>query len=224
MPDPATQPSSRTVALAVAAANLVLCAAVGVTLLVVRAEPDNDDPAALPGLPVEETIVATRSETSKPTRSRYPTRSTSAPAVPDGFRRASGPGNLTTVVPIGWDLENTGGPNTVQATDPADSRRVFKFGGGPVDGKSILDSHVEYERQVAQRSGYALQELREATLRGHEAVVWEFEWDAPEGRRHVRSVYWRTGGIEYFVYAAAPVESWSATQPLHSTMIENARP
>lgn len=113
----------------------------------------------------------------------------------------------------------------MQANNPADSRVVLKFGGAaPEYSSDIYSYHLDYERKIAKRPGYQLYGLSRANAHGHEAVEWEFEWRAPEGRRYVRSVYWRTAGIEYFVYAHAPADRWSEFAPVLGAMLENATP
>jgi hypothetical protein len=61
-------------------------------------------------------------------------------------------------------------------------------------------------------------------VRGNEAVDWEFTWSSPEGERHVRVVYWRTGSIEYFVYVSALASAWEPMPALLTAMTEQARP
>jgi hypothetical protein len=56
------------------------------------------------------------------------------------------------------------------------------------------------------------------------AVDWEFEYDAPEGRRHVRSVYWVHDGYEYFVHASSTVPFWSQTRKLLAVMLTGSTP
>ncbi|MEV5298396.1 hypothetical protein [Amycolatopsis methanolica] len=54
--------------------------------------------------------------------------------------------------------------------------------------------------------------------------MWEFEWTAPEGRRHVKAEYWRASGTEYFVYASSKAADWPEMVPILTAMTENAIP
>ena len=66
--------------------------------------------------------------------------------------------------------------------------------------------------------------LDETVVRGVPAVDWEFEWNAPEGRRHVHSIYWHAQGYEYFVYASSLAERWPQTEPILDVMLSHATP
>ncbi|GAB3487217.1 hypothetical protein [Amycolatopsis cihanbeyliensis] len=217
---PGGQWSSSRLALVAAVANLTVCAAVGTTLLVVSAPGEVRTGTALPIRTPGTTESATVPGTTPPT-----TTNTTTTGVPAGLERTPGPNGFSTVVPRGWPTEPLSGPGAVQAADPEDGTRTLRYGGAAHPAAGILEWHTDYERQVSeQREGYRLLELNETTLRGFPAVVWEFEWDAPEGRRHTRSMYWRTGGIEYFVYAASRVRDWPDTEPILTAMIEHSRP
>ncbi|WP_143047084.1 hypothetical protein [Amycolatopsis xylanica] len=149
----------------------------------------------------------------------------STETLPPEWERISAPAGLDMIIPRGWPTKTVPEPGSMQATDPGDPKRILKFGGAePADPADIQTFHQRYERQVAQRSGYVLLGLRPTSVRGHEAVDWEFEWNAPEGRRHVRSVYWRAGGIEYYVYAHGPLATWSETAAIAAAMVSGSTP
>ncbi|WP_328616538.1 hypothetical protein OHS18_08390 [Amycolatopsis sp. NBC_00355] len=212
------QLGSRRLAIAVFAANLVGCALVGATWVVLNRAPEPAPPVE-PGLSLGDT-PATLS--SPPPGIPTPTTAAEAPAT---LVRVSGPEGLETVIPAGWPTKTLPEPGSVQASDPADSRRILKFGGAPPsDGSDIVTYHERYERQIARRAGYTRHRLRSTTLRGAEAVDWEFAWDAPEGRRHVRAFYWRSNGIEYYVYAHGPEPSWPETAEVVQRMLDDATP
>lgn len=220
------QPSSTRLALLGVAANLGLCLALGVTLLTATG---GSDPAPLPAAATdvvteapEPSSTTTTSVTRRPSTTSTTTTETSR--VPVGYERVTGPGGMTTVVPEGWPTEVSTGPGNMQATDPADANRLLKYGGAPAPAEDIHSSHVAYEAQIAKRPAYRLIRLDQLTFHGTDAVDWEFEWTPPEGRRHVRSLYWRSGGYEFFVYAAAPVDKWPETQNMLDVMIDNATP
>ena len=66
--------------------------------------------------------------------------------------------------------------------------------------------------------------LSSASYGGHDAVEWEFEDREGANVMHVRSLYWRAGGKEYFVLASAPAPRWAQMQPIYDTMVANATP
>ncbi|WP_410627807.1 hypothetical protein [Amycolatopsis sp. cmx-8-4] len=215
------QLGSKGLAAAVFAANLVGCALVGTTWVVLN-QPPEPGPPVEPGLALGNTTTAVTAPRSEMTPAETPT---TAETAPDALIRVSGPAGLETVVPRGWPTKTLPEPGSVQATDPADDRRILKFGGAPPsDDSDILTYHQRYEQQIARRAGYTLDGLRPTTLRGHDAVDWEFAWDAPEGRRHVRAFYWRGNGIEYYVYAHGPEATWPETAELVQRMLDDSTP
>ena len=150
---------------------------------------------------------------------------TPTPTAPAGFQQVSGPAGLHTVIPTGWPAMRTTGPGAVQATDPADAVRFVKYGGSPAPDLGIESSHIQYENGFAARATeYKRIELSSATYGGHDAVQWEFEHRDGPSVMHVRSLYWRADGKEYFVMAAAPVARWPQMRPIYDTMVANARP
>jgi hypothetical protein len=132
---------------------------------------------------------------------------------------------MTTAIPAGWRTAPAPGPGSTQATDPTDSTRYVRYGGSAVPDEDAYPTHAAYERDFA-KSHKAFESIRleRTTLHGAPAIDWEFEWAAPEGRRHVRSIYWRAQGYEYFVYASALVSSWPQTEPILDDMINHATP
>jgi hypothetical protein len=212
-----------------AGVNLGLCLVLGIVLMITTRESGagSETPAAASGVvttPAEAPVSTTTTtrRTTGPTTTRKPT--SSAADAPNGYQRVSGPGGMTTVVPEGWPSEPSTGPGNIQATDPNDPRRMLKYGGSPEPAEDIHSSHVAYESQVAKRTGYRLIRLDQLTFHGSDAIDWEFSWTPPEGPRHVRSLYWRRDGYEYFVYAAGPEDTWADTKTVLDEMIDNATP
>jgi hypothetical protein len=220
------QLGSGRLAAVVFAATLAGCGAVGTAAWLVQ---HRATAPAGPGLALGTTIPSTTLPPVPPgtTASETPLSQTSqtTEALPDTLERVTGPAGPATVLPRGWPTKTLPEPGSMQATDPADARRIVKFGGAPPsDDTDILTYHQRYEQQIAKRKGYVLHGLNPTTLRGHDAVDWEFAWDAPEGRRHVRAFYWRSGGIEYYVYAHGPESSWPETAALVQRMLDEATP
>ena len=153
-----------------------------------------------------------------------PTTTTRDPLA--GYQRVSGPFGLKTVIPNGWPTGRTSGPGALQASDPANSRRYVKYGGSAQpSGLTIENSHIQYENDFAVRTpGYRRIVLSSASYGGHDAVEWEFEQLDRGQTVHVRSLYWRAGGKEYFVLAAAPVKLWTGMRPVYDTMVANTSP
>ncbi|OXM73284.1 hypothetical protein CF166_10790 [Amycolatopsis sp. KNN50.9b] len=204
-------------------ANLVVLGAVGTALLLVRDDGTRGDTdlAVATTSPATTTTSTRTSSSRRATTTTTTTTTSSAPPVSE----VTGPAAIRTVIPEGWTVAPTQSAGSVQATDPADSSRYVRYGGSAVPNVSILEAHLEAERNfAAARPAYSRIELTQTTLRGYEAIVWEFEWTAPEGRRHVKAEYWRASGTEYFVYASSKVADWPAMVPILAAMTENAIP
>jgi hypothetical protein len=240
---PRGQLSSRWLASAVAVAYLVISLTVGVVLLTapkaangitgqvantppyVYQESPGDVPMTLPDVPGpnnESTVI------EGPTPSPPKTTSTTTPpppTAPAGYQRVTGPAGLRTVIPAGWRSERTSGPGAMQAYDPADAGRYVKYGGSAAPDIGIEPSHIQYENGFAARAlDYRRIVLSAASYAGHQAVEWEFVHRDAAGYRHVRSLYWRANGKEYFVLAAAPPDRWQETKPIYDAMVAHATP
>lgn len=232
--------SSHWLASAFAGIYLVGSLVLGIALL---SMPKQSSPATVPaasepiivyrdnpveGLPVDPdrgddsgTTGTTTSTTRPPSTSVH--TPTSAP--PAGYQQVSGPAGLRTVIPAGWRSMKTTGPGALLAVDPADSVRYVKYGGSRAPDLAIEASHIQYENGFATRAvEYRRIALSSATYGGHDAVEWEFEHHDGSNLVHVRSLYWRAGGTEYFVLAAAPATRWPQMQPVYEAMVANATP
>lgn len=221
MPPPGGQPSSARLALLAGVANLVVLGAVGTALLLVR---DSGDGGTTQLATATSSSAATTTSASSSRRTSTTTTTTTSSPAPPGSE-VTGPAGIRTVIPEGWTVAPTQSAGSVQATDPADSSRFVRYGGSAVPNASIMESHLEAESDfAAARPGYSRVELAQTTLRGYEAIVWEFEWTAPEGRRHVKAEYWRASGTEYFVYASSKAADWPEMVPILTAMTENAIP
>jgi hypothetical protein len=190
------QVSSRVLALMLAGANAVAC--VGIVAAQYALRPDE--------LPAEVVMVL------------------DAPSVSE-YRQVTGAGGMTTHIPAHWPTTAAGGPGATQADDPMGSTRMLRYGGWATPVTDSYPFHVDYERRFARsRTDYVSFRLERTTVRGMPAVDWEFEYDAPTGRRHVRSVYWLAQGHEYFVHASAPVPLWPETREIIGVMLDNSTP
>lgn len=195
------QVSSRLLALVVAGANFVVCCGVVTAQYVLR--PDDPLPKAVLVLDMPETFAPPR----------------------DQYQQVTGPGGMTTHIPAGWPTKVSTGPGAMQADDPAGGPRFLRYGGSATPVTDCYQVHVDYERVFSRdKAGYVSLRMARMTVRGMPAIDWEFEYDAREGRRHVRSVYWLARGHEYFVYASAPVPLWPETQEILDVMLDNATP
>ena len=150
---------------------------------------------------------------------------TGSAAPGDEFTQVTGPDGMTTHVPAGWPVTAGAQPGALRADDPAGTSTELWFGSASPTG---VDVHAERadcaRRAAATRDGYALVRLERTVVRGAPAVDWEFEYDAPDGRRHVRSVHWRHGGREYFVSASAPARHWPEAGDALEVMLTRSTP
>lgn len=219
------QLSSGWLALALAVSYLVVSATIGISLLV---RPEVVSAGGPAGPPARVLVEGGPDGTARSTAGRGVSGVVGASReirTPPGFRRVSGPGGIRTVIPAGWPVSRSTGPGAMQAIDPADGTRVVKFGGAPAPRVDIATSHIRYERLLEARTpGYRRLSLASATYGGHAAVEWEFERGVGGGRERVRSLYWRTQGIEYFVLASAPASGWARMKPIYDVLVANSRP
>jgi hypothetical protein len=216
-----SQLSSRTLALVAAAANLVVCTTI-VTLQYALRPPDPlaEAVTALESFPESfpETVTETVSEPTSP-----PVTTTTQP--PADYQLVAGPGGMTTHIPAYWPTKVAPGPGAMQADDPAGTTQLLRYGGAPTPVTDSYQIHADYEVQFSRnKDGYVSLRLERTYVRGMSAIDWEFEYDALEGRRHVRSVYWLAQGHEYFVYASAPAALWPQTQEILDIMLDHSTP
>lgn len=192
----------------VAVTNLALC---GALVAVLGAARDGTAPAAF--IPPPSTTSASP-QPDGPSPTKAPT-----------FEQVTGPGGMTTRIPAGWPVKRATGPGSMQADDPAGTSTMLRFGGSATQVTDSYDLHADYARDfAARRSNYVPIRLDRTLVRGNSAIDWEFEYDAAEGRRHVRSVYWLHGGHEYFVYASAPVPLWPQARKNLAVMLTYSTP
>lgn len=195
------QVSSRLLALAVAGANFVVCCGVATAQYALR--PDDPPATAVLVLDMPERFAAPLDE----------------------YQQVTGPGGMTTHIPAGWPTKVSTGPGAMQADDPTGSTRFLRYGGSATPVTDSYPAHVDHERGFSRdRTGYVSLRLERTTVRGMPAVDWEFEYDARDGRRHARSVYWLAQGHEYFLHASAPVPLWLETQEILDVMLDNSTP
>jgi hypothetical protein len=130
------------------------------------------------------------------------------------------------VFPKGWPLTQC--PNNgkcVIASDPAGTGRWVRIGADPTQSGTLLAARQAYVPVFARdHKGYNTIRIEPLTHRGLEAVDWEFEYDLDGVRRHLRIVYWRKGGTDYYVYASSRLDNWSLTQPIFDEMLRNSGP
>jgi hypothetical protein len=221
------QLSSRALALAAVGVNLLVCGALTTVLIVVRRDHGPIVAVAAAPEPTEARAESAETTAEYPTTG-YPTTSDPTTTTTDplaDYQPVSGPGGMTTIVPASWPSVPAKNPDQLQANDPAGTSRFLRYGGSPVATADVYGSHLEAEADFsATHDGFASLGLERTVVRGMSAVDWEFEYDAPEGRRHVRSVYWLAQGNEYLVYASSPVLIWPDTQKILDQMLENSTP
>lgn len=203
-----------------------MCGAVAATLILVdRAASDIPPAAASPSL---ERATEAGSEMSAFTTSSTTSPPTSSVAdLLAGYRQVSGPGGMTTYVPVGWpSVPMPTNPSAVQADEPAATSRFVRYGGGyDATAPAAYDRHVlDESRLVALYQNFARIRLDVTDVRGMPAIDREFQFDKDGVRRHARGVYWIARGREYFVYASAPAPQWQQIQPILDVMLEHSTP
>lgn len=209
--------SSRWLALTFATAYLVVSAVVGVALLTMPKNNTVQPPVVPPSYLSDNSGGGPPS----PSESGATTR-----AAPTGFQFVSGPANVETVIPIGWQTVAAGGPGAMRASDPSDAGRVVGYGGARARSTDLVETRVADETSFAARTtGYERVDLSRASYGGHLAVEWEFTYDDGRGTQHVRSLYWLVNEVEYFIFAAGAESVWDTRmKPIYDTMVAHSRP
>ncbi|GAA1720414.1 hypothetical protein GCM10009745_81910 [Kribbella yunnanensis] len=219
-----SQPTSRKVAVIAFGANLVVCALIGTSLLLIRAPSGTANtavPTPSPRTPVASTPTESEPAPTTPTQSKP----TSEPTPTDDYQGVSGPGGVVTKIPRGWQAKVREGKTDTQATDPAEPTSFLRYGGSPSPSQPLIDVMRNAERNFStQYPGYKLIALRPESWREHESVTWTFEFDTADGRKHVDSVYWRAGQNDYVLYASALAKNWPAMQEIYTTAHDAAQP
>jgi hypothetical protein len=206
--------SSRWLAVTCAGLYLVVSAVVGVALL--AAPHPNSGPVAT-GVSAD---VAERSQDGTGLTTTVTTR-----PPPHGFQHVEGPERMRTVIPVGWRVVKGGAPGALRAADPSDGARFVGFGGAPAPSTDIGQTHAETESRFAERTtAYRRIELNRATYAGNPAVEWEYRHDDGTGTQHVRGLFWRVDGVEYFVFASAPESGWPRMRPVYDEMVAHSAP
>jgi hypothetical protein len=209
----------------VAVANLVVC---GGVVAVLGAARDGTTPAAFTPATTTDTTTTTTTTTinTTTTTTDEPVPRDAPTTSPDsGFTEVTGPGGMTTHIPAGWPTRTATGPGAMQADDPAGTTTVLRYGGSATPVADSYDVHADYERRFASgKAAYVSIRLERTLVRGMPAIDWEFEYGEGDGRRHVRSVYWLSGGYEYFVYASSPVPNWAQTREILDVMLTYSTP
>lgn len=201
--------NSRWVAWAFAAVYLVVSAVVGTVLLTMP----------------KAGLAAPDSQRSYVSGGEVPSPEIMVSPAPAGFQWVSGPEDLETVIPDGWQPVAAGQPGAMRAVDPSDPERIVGYGGAEATSTDIVGVHIAYEQGFADRTtAYRRLDLNSATYGGHPAVEWEFVHRDGAGLQRVHSLYWLAEGIEYFVYAASPNDEWSRTKPVYDAMVANSSP
>lgn len=221
--------SSRKLALIAFAANLVLCGLIGTSLLFLRARDDHAaagaPTATATSSPAAEPTPTKNSEPSPPPSTPPPTSAPPASTPAATTQIVSGPGGLTTKIPVGWTAKVRSGGTDAQATNPKTPTSFLRYGGSPSPARPLADVMRNAERSFSTTyPGYTLIALRPGTWRGHESVSWQFEFDTPDGRKHVESVYWRTGGHDYVLYASSLLTNWPAMKGIYTTAYNATSP
>lgn len=209
--------SSRWLALTFATAYLVVSAIVGVALLTMP----KANTAQPPALPPSHLSDSSGGGSSSTTQGGETTR-----VPPPGFQFVSGPANVQTVIPIGWQTVTAGGPGAMRASDPSDAGRVVGYGGARAKSTNLVETRVSDETSFAERTAsYQRIDLTRASYGGHMAVEWEFTYDDGRGVQHVRALYWLVNEVEYFIFAAGPETVWETRmKPIYDAMVAHSRP
>lgn len=210
--------SSRWLALTFAAAYLVVSAIVGVALLTMP----NGNSVQPPVIPPnylsdngDEGRSASTAEGSETTR-----------VAPTGFQFVSGPANVQTVIPVGWQTVTAGGPGAMRGSDPSDAGREVGYGGARAKSTDLVQTRLAEETSFAERTAsYERIDLTRASYGGHVAVEWEFTYDDGRGTQHVRALYWLVNEVEYFIAAAGAEAVWETRmKPIYDAMVAHSRP
>ncbi|MFG1906738.1 hypothetical protein [Kribbella sp. NPDC048928] len=137
----------------------------------------------------------------------------------------SGPGGLTTRIPVGWPAKVRKGGTDAQATDPKTPSSFLRYGGSPSPAGPLVDVMRDAEHDFSETyPGYQLIALEPGNWHAHESVTWEFEFDTAGGRKHVASIYWRAGSDDYVLYASSLLTNWPTMKTIYTTAYNATTP
>lgn len=173
------------------------------------------------------TATPTAPTTPETPRTSPPAPTSSAPEIPDGWRRVDDPAGFSLVVPENWTREVNDGQ--IDYTPDGGAHRIRIS----VDPEPDFDHpylHMRnMEQQLAERlPGYQRIALEKNTFRDRPGSLWEFTWhetkDHPGPRHGIDQMYYGgSGGPEYALYLTAPQEGWDASREKFDIMLRSWR-
>ena len=217
-----SQWSARPMAALFASGYFAAATAVGILLSTASGEPDAP-PTATSSTRGEPTWTPTFT-TTRPTP--RPTTTTAAAAVPSGYRTATGPSELKTVLPATWTVSQ-GSVSTIQvATDPADERHEIRFGGAPPEQPgTTLSGRISTASEESTATDYRKLLLNPGSFHGFPSVQWDYQFTDKNGvRRQVSAFYWEARNVEYVIYGSSTPEDWPTFQSVLQTMKDRTTP
>ncbi|MFF0199123.1 serine/threonine-protein kinase [Streptomyces sp. NPDC005017] len=214
----------RTLALVVVLAALVGGGAVGIQQWQDRGQQQAGD--RTPG----DRTPGGRSPSPSPSDSAGPPES--AGTLPEGWERRNDPFGFSIAVP-GPEWRRTVYDEATGQVDysPDGGENFFRIA---VDRRPDYDDPYEHqlglEPQVQRLAQYKRLMLEKITYRDRPGALWEYTWTAlanantlPGPRRAIDHMYISRDGVEYAVYASAPVADWPAMRERFDILLRSWR-
>ncbi|MFE1437944.1 serine/threonine-protein kinase [Streptomyces sp. NPDC058739] len=156
----------------------------------------------------------------------------SAGTLPEGWERRNDPFGFSIAVP-GPEWRRTVYDEATGQVDysPDGGENFFRIA---VDRKPDYDDpyehQLELEPQVQRLAQYERLMLEKITYRDRPGALWEYTWTAlanantlPGPRRAIDHMYISRDGVEYAVYASAPVADWPAMRERFDILLRSWR-
>lgn len=216
-------------------AFVAVTAVVVVSFVRTEDEPSANAPAPTAFPVTSNALIDPTATRATPTATRFPVTPTrispssptlSSASLPPGYRSVTGPNGIVVAIPEGWPVTAGSLSTHVQAEDPASPGSLVRYGASTSEARPLLDAVASNETDNSGiKNGYQRIKLASVpSATGVEIVEWEFLYNANDVQRHALGRYWRRGGLDYIVYGAANVPSWSSMRLVLDTMVRTAGP
>ncbi|MCP2249416.1 hypothetical protein [Lentzea aerocolonigenes] len=211
--------SSRSLALALASAYLVVSTLTGIALMTEQ----KPEPHALDATTYDYTTTTATGTTTTTTR---PARRTTTTTADTSYDLVNGAYELVTAIPKGWSVRQ-GDVSTVSVarSDTMPGYEV-RLGGAPPDepAKTLLERISTAHEAKLGKNSYAMETLRDTRFHGYPAVEWSYTTTSNGTSQFCTGAWWEAGGIEYVLFVVSPLSGRATAEKLLNLMTTHAKP
>ncbi|MFJ8084855.1 serine/threonine-protein kinase [Streptomyces sp. NPDC096205] len=159
---------------------------------------------------------------------------TSSGTLPDGWVRKDDPFGFTIALP-GPEWERVEFDKATGQVDysPDGGEHFFRIAVDRTPDFDPYEHQVDLEQQVQPLVDYHRLSMAENTYRDRPGSLWEYTWTAqdqpevktkPGPRRAIDQMYISRDGVEYALYASAPVADWPTMRKQFDILLRTWRP